>query len=213
MKKNLKLCDRSDYEKKARKGLPSFFELELLFRCETSAFDYLCEKGIFLTPKCDSCNRMMSKRNGRNSYRCHKCSKERSAFKGTFFSNCRIPLSTALFLVWAWCGQLTWLQVYQFTGLSKDTCTKWWVYLRELVTQLVRQTDNRIGGEGKVVQIDESKFGKRKKTKSRRGHRVEGAWVFGGVEKGAGELYGNNKAFSVVVEDRKAETLLPLIIK
>ena len=31
-----------------------------------------------------------------------------------------------------------------------------------------------VGGEGKVVQIDESKFGKRK---YHRGHRVEGQWV------------------------------------
>ena len=162
VKKNLKLCDRSDYEKKQEKDC-RLFRVGTLVSLQVKCFWLLIRERDFLTPKCDSCNRMMSKRNGRNSYRCHKCSKKRSAFKGTFFSNCRIPLSTALFLVWAWCGQLTWLQVYQFTGLSKDTCTKWWVYLRELVTQLVRQTDNRIGGEGKVVQIDESKFGKRKK--------------------------------------------------
>ena len=83
--------------------------------------------------------------------------------QGHVFQQLSHPVKHCIVLVWAWCGQLTWLQVYQFTGLSKDTCTKWWVYLRELVTQLVRQTDNRIGGEGKVVQIDESKFGKRKK--------------------------------------------------
>jgi hypothetical protein len=29
-----------------------------------------------------------------------------------------------------------------------------------------------VGGEGTTVQIDKSKFGKRKKTKSGRGHRV-----------------------------------------
>ena len=36
-----------------------------------------------------------------------------------------------------------------------------------------------IGGEGIIVEIDESKFGKRKYN---RGHRVEGVWVVGGVE-------------------------------
>ena len=36
-----------------------------------------------------------------------------------------------------------------------------------------------IGGEGKVVQIDESKFGK---PKYHRGHHVEGQWVFGRIE-------------------------------
>ena len=103
--------------------------------------------------------------------------------------------------------------MYQFAGISKSTCTRWGVYLRELVSHVVRHSDNSIGGPGKTVQIDESKFGKRKKCKNGRGHRVEGAWVFGGVEVGANELYNNNKYFAVVVEDRKAVTLLPLITR
>ena len=39
------------------------------------------------------------------------------------------------------------------------------------------------GGEGEVVKIDESKFGKRK---YHRGHYVKGQWVFGGTERGTG---------------------------
>ena len=65
-------------------------------------------------------------------------------------------------------------------------------------------------GYGAIVQSDESKLGKGKKTNNGRGHRVEGAWVFGGVEVGAGN-WDNNKYFCVVVENRSATTLLPLI--
>jgi len=54
------------------------------------------------------------------------------------------------------------------------------------------------------VEIDESKFGKRK---YHRGHHVEGAWVFGGFERGSG------KVFMVVVENRTTETLLQCIEK
>lgn len=43
---------------------------------------------------------------------------------------------------------------------------------------------DKLGGVGKTVQIDESKFGKRK-YHSR--HRVEGQWVFGGIEDDTGE--------------------------
>lgn len=60
----------------------------------------------------------------------------------------------------------------------------------------------KIGGLGKIVEIDESKFGKRK---YHRGHHIEGQWVFGGYERGTGRV------FMVVVEDRKATTLVPLI--
>jgi len=54
------------------------------------------------------------------------------------------------------------------------------------------------------VEIDESKFGKRKY--NNKGHRVEGTWVFGGVERTEAR-----RMFALSVEDRKAATLLPLI--
>ena len=42
------------------------------------------------------------------------------------------------------------------------------------------ENSEKIGGNGVEVEIDESKFGKRKYY---RGHQVEGQWVFGGCEK------------------------------
>ena len=58
-----------------------------------------------------------------------------------------------------------------------------------------------IGGVGKIVEIDESKFGKRK---YHRGRRVDGVWVFGGIER-------ESRCFMVSVEDRTAATLIPII--
>eukprot|EP00731_Ephydatia_muelleri_P001930 Em0001g1930a len=58
----------------------------------------------------------------------------------------------------------------------------------------------KIGGVGKVVEIDESKFGKRKYN---RGRRREGQWVLGGVERGSDEV------FMHIVPSRDAATLLP----
>ena len=59
-----------------------------------------------------------------------------------------------------------------------------------------------VGGVNKIVEIDESKFGKRK---YHRGHRVEGQWVFGGVERDSG------RCFLIPVEKRDKETLLNII--
>ena len=62
-----------------------------------------------------------------------------------------------------------------------------------------------ISGNGIEVEIDESKFGKRKYY---RGHRVEGQSIFGGREK-----YKKKKVFMLPVHDRKQKTLIPLIQK
>lgn len=60
----------------------------------------------------------------------------------------------------------------------------------------------KIGGVGKIVEIDESKFTKHK---YHVGHRVRGDWVFGGVER------ESNKCFLKVVPDRSAETLTKVL--
>ena len=65
------------------------------------------------------------------------------------------------------------------------------------------ENSEKIGGNGVEVEIDKSKFGKRKYY---RGHRVEGQWVFGGREK-----YNKRKVFMIPVENRKEETLIPII--
>ncbi|OQS54280.1 hypothetical protein EHP00_1112 [Ecytonucleospora hepatopenaei] len=53
---------------------------------------------------------------------------------------------------------------------------------------------NTIGGEGVIVEIDESKFGKRKYN---RGHKVKSVWVLGMVEKTA-----DRRIVLLLVKDR-----------
>jgi len=71
--------------------------------------------------------------------------------------------------------------------------------------QLLPERDSKpIGGPGKVVEIDESKFGKRKYN---RGKRVDGCWVFRGIERDSHPP----KCFFSTVTDRSAQTLIPII--
>lgn len=63
-------------------------------------------------------------------------------------------------------------------------------------------SSQKIGAEGKIVQIDESRFGKQK---YHRLHRVKGQWVFGGIEQ------DSTKCFMVVVDKGDKATLLLLI--
>ena len=64
--------------------------------------------------------------------------------------------------------------------LSNKTVTEWTNFFCESCISTVIDNSAPIGGNGVEVEIDESKFGKRKYHK---GHKVEGQWVFGGHEK------------------------------
>lgn len=81
-------------------------------------------------------------------------------------------------------------------GISERTCVNWASYCREVCLRAFTQSPVKLGGPGKIVEIDESKFGRRKYY---RGHRVEGCWVFGGIERQSGSV------FMEVVEKRWKE--------
>ena len=89
-------------------------------------------------------------------------------------------------------------------NLSPNTLVDWDNFCRESCEEVMLRRSTPIGGPGIRVQIDESKFGKRK---YHRGHRVEGQWVFGGIEE------GSRRNFMVPVEKRDRNTLIPIIVK
>jgi transposase-like protein len=91
------------------------------------------------------------------------------------------------------------------TGHGEHAIVDWSNYMRESCCVYMNKFGDmgKIGGEGVIVEIDESKFGKRK---YHTGHRVEGSWVFGGRER-----EDKRKCFFEVVEKRDKETLLEII--
>jgi transposase-like protein len=81
----------------------------------------------------------------------------------------------------------------------------WYNFCRDICSiALLNEGNIKIGGDEKIVEIDESKFGKRKYNK---GKRVEGQWVFGGIER------DSNKMFMVSVPNRTKETLFEILEK
>jgi hypothetical protein len=68
------------------------------------------------------------------------------------------------------------------SGLTKNTIASYYKMFRDLVAVSMHVEEGQIGGEGNVMEIDETKMGKRKYTRE---HRVEvdGVWVVGRVER------------------------------
>ena len=91
------------------------------------------------------------------------------------------------------------------SGTSSNTDVDWASFCREVCEETLIRKSEKIGGKDVVVEIDESKFAKRKYNV---GHRVTGGWVFGGREKD-----DKTKIFMEPVEDRTAQTLLSIIQK
>ncbi|CAB9516371.1 Inherit from opiNOG: protein Hydra magnipapillata [Seminavis robusta] len=91
-------------------------------------------------------------------------------------------------------------------GWTVEVTGKWFRHCRQLITEMVLMEERdkvMLGGEGVIVEIDESKFGKRKYNK---GRRVTADWVLGMVER-----TNQRKLAMVVVPNRKAKVLIPII--
>ncbi|XP_024892367.1 uncharacterized protein LOC112467785 [Temnothorax curvispinosus] len=88
------------------------------------------------------------------------------------------------------------------TGVSSATIVDWFNFCREVCVFWAEKHSEKLGGPGCIVEIDETKIGKRKYN---RGRLVKGQWIFGGYER------GTKKIFIVPVQDRTEETLLALL--
>ena len=87
---------------------------------------------------------------------------------------------------------------------SIETVSDYKNYCREVCYRVVcDESMPQIGGPGKIVEIDESKFGKRKNHK---GHNIEGQWVFGGI------FHTDGIFFLQPVPSRDKDTLIPIIV-
>jgi len=85
----------------------------------------------------------------------------------------------------------------------KKTVVDFYNFCREVCVVILEEQSEPIGGPGCIVEIDESKFGKRK---FNRGKRVDGICVFGGIERDSDPPH-----FFVTVNERSADTLIPII--
>ncbi|XP_045509270.1 uncharacterized protein LOC123704820 [Colias croceus] len=175
-----------------------------------------------LCPRHRSPMRIELTENNVGYFRCHKapCRNARGKItraRNTWFERAKITLPQVFHLMYCFTRRWSYETAIEedpdmrggLQCLSMATVSDWYNYCRETVAiyQLEKQeTIGKIGGPGKIVQIDESKFGVRKFNK---GRRVEGHWVLGLIEDGSEDL-----RLEVCPDNiRSAEVLVPLIKK
>jgi transposase-like protein len=187
-------------------SIPPILSISNILSNKDQADDFLYSKGVFyIQLPCPKCSNLLPLDRKRKVFRCDKkaCNTQFSYRKLTFFFNSRLNCAQILHLAYNWLNRYSQSQCINQTGHSSETVTAFYRHFRRLVGSTLEEEDTIVGGPGIVVQIDETKLGKRKYN---RGHRVDGVWVLAGVE-----ITNSRKIFLVKVEDRKAETILEVI--
>lgn len=188
-------------------NLPSLKDLLSVVGTNNDAINYLISKEIIMTSiSCKNCGRTVNLNIEKRYYRCSKydCRTKVSIFYKSFFLNSKVDVSILLQFGYFFLSKASHTQIMTYTGLTEKTVTSYLKYFRELLADSLDEEQIIIGGDGVLVQVDETKLGKRKYN---RGHRVEGVWVIGGVE-----LTEERKVFLKIIETRDSETISNVLL-
>jgi hypothetical protein len=97
-----------------------------------------------------------------------------------------LKINVVLYIVYVYIHNIPIIDIVETSGLSSATVVDWTSYTRQLLGDYVTMESVVIGWPGIVVEIDETKMGKRKYNSE---HRVEGVWVIVGDERTPKEKY------------------------
>jgi transposase len=188
-------------------SLNAFF---VAFPTNSDAVDYLLTKGVLHCYSiCGACQRGMNVQTYKYSIdgkvlRCTKCKRQCSIRKCTFLEKSKLPARDFLLYLYFFCNDASIQQLSKYMNLSEHTCVDYSNFFREIASWKFMNADKKLGGIGRVVQVDESVI---YRPKYNRGHALfdEPKWVFG--------IYDPEDKCGAVffVEDRTSETLLSLI--
>ena len=197
-----------------REGVVTKLFLTFLFCDKEMSLQFLKDVGLIRTKMtCSSCGSNMTwssdgHRKDGYRWRCRKrtssfmCSVSASIRHGSWFRQCNLTLMEVMFLTYDIVRRVPAHSIHLEHQFGSGTIADWGLYCREAMLVYVKGCSRRIGGPNKTVEIDESRFGRRKDSM---GRPLSEQWVFGGVERESGNI------FLVPVKDRTADTLMAVI--
>jgi transposase-like protein len=185
------------------------------FHSEEAAFAHL-EKTVWageaVCPHCGGVDRITkvkanpAKRIRVGLWRCGDCKKQFTVKVGTVFEHMRLPLHKALQAVYLVTSSKKGISAHQLHRTLEITYKSAW-FLLHRIREAMRDDSTLppMGGNGGVVEVDETFIGKLKGVEKKRAfhHKMK---VLALVDRDSG------KARTMVIDNVKAETLMPLVI-
>ena len=197
--------------------------IKFLQEQHTLKSDIICPGPLVNTKRSNYCGHLMILKNVTDrkdglTWRCrklHKITKNDRKYTvkdvkvsiryNTWLESAKLTLEEIIQFIYLWTNGYSSANIQHELSLSNKCVIEWSALMRDTCMGIVYNNSQQIGGEGIHIEIDESKFGRRKYYK---GHHVEGQWVFGGRERD-----DKTKLFMLPVHNRKEHTLIPLIQK
>jgi len=99
---------------------------------------------------------------------CKRCTFKCAIRKHSFFSGLHLSISCIVKILYFWSHKYPQYIVVHETGVSEKTIVDFYNFCREVCSIILEEYSEPIGEPGKVVEIDESKFGKRKYNRGKR---------------------------------------------
>ena len=185
------------------------------FHSEEAAFAHLERiiwNGTPVCPHCGGVDRITkvkanpAKRIRVGLYRCGDCKRQFTVKIGTVFEHMRLPLHKALQAVYLVTSSKKGVSAHQLHRTLEITYKSAW-FLLHRIREAMREGGELapFGGNGGVVEVDETFIGRKKGVEKKRAfhHKMK---VLALVDRDSG------KARTMVIDDVKAETLMPLVM-
>ena len=159
-----------------------------------NCLQYCIDVGLLRDKRfCTSCQQYMGleecleqKYNDGYCWRCPGGRHYASVRSDSLLASKEFPLSKFIQLLWLYCNYSSVSQTAGILSMCPKKIRSMFKAIRQCMAEDMIDGSTMIGGPGEIVEIDDSKFGKRKYN---RGRRVMGKWVLGGIQRGSGNCF------------------------
>jgi transposase-like protein len=145
--------------------------LSLTLGDQRSTINWLAARKLIANScECDTCHSSMTLNRyeeGTDGFRwyCSACKTRRTLRRGSFFTKSHLPLKTLVTLIYMWANQWPHTLILSELRLALQTIVDWRNFMRDVCVKWKQEKAPKLGGfteeiEFKIVEIDESAFGK-----------------------------------------------------